>query len=393
MHFNPNTPFNDLPDLPPPIELETKAVLKASIAAREALAALRLAAQRLPNPEILVGSLSLLEAKASSEIENIMTTNDALFRHAALEDAAADPATKEALRYRQALFEGVRNLKDRPLSTRTAVDICRKIKGIEIDIRRTPGITLRNDRTGAVIYTPPEGEALIREKLANWERFLHEETGIDPLVRLAVQHYQLEAIHPFADGNGRTGRILNILFLIEQGLLDHPILTLSREILGTREDYYRLLLGVTRQGGWIEWISYFLEVVQESALASSQKAQRIEILMLDTEIFFRKLAPKIYSPELMGTLFSRPYCRIADLERAAIAKRQTASAYLQSLTNWGVLRDLKVGREKLFVHGKLLELLTTDGSRVTKYLPNALARPELMFPAGEETQPSASVQE
>lgn len=381
MPFDPVEPFNDLPDLPPPVELETKAILKASIAAREALAQLRLEAQRLPNPNILVGSLSLLEARASSEIENIVTTDDALFRQSAIDGEAGDSATKEALRYRHALYEGMRNLGDRPLTTRTAVAICRRIKGIDIEIRRVPGTTLRSSRNGAAIYTPPVGESLIREKLANWERYLHEDEA-DPLVRLAVQHYQFEAIHPFGDGNGRTGRVLSVLFLIEQGLIDAPILYMSREILASREDYYGKLLGVTRDGAWHDWIVYMLDVVRISARESSLQASRIAILMAHTELFIRKTAPALASRDLLDVLFTQPYCRIANLIERGIAKRQTASVYLRKLVDLGVLQEVRVGREKIFYHAKLAELLATDGSGIMPYQRNALARSAPLFPAG-----------
>ena len=207
--FDPTKPFNDLPDLPPSIELETKSVLKACITARAELAKLDAEAVQLPNPSILIATSMIFEARDSSAIENIVTTDDALFKQSELDEATADPATKEALRYRNALFQGYKSLSKLPISTRTAIEACGLIKGTEIGIRKVPGTTLRNSATGEVIYTPPVGEDDIRKKLANWEKFIHEPTDLDPLVRLAVQHYQFEAIHPFSDGNGRTGRIIN----------------------------------------------------------------------------------------------------------------------------------------------------------------------------------------
>src|SRR5262245_18657946 len=198
--MDPGRPFNDLPLLPPQVEVETRAVLKKCVGARTALAELRLAGQLIPDPGVLIHTIPNLEARASSEIENIVTTNDALFRAASLGDDAATPATKEAARYRTALYEGVEALKARPLSTNIAIEICRTIKGVQLDIRRTPGTTLRNSHTGEVIYTPPEGEGHLRNLLSNWERFLHERTALDALVGMAVQHYQFEAIHPFSDG-------------------------------------------------------------------------------------------------------------------------------------------------------------------------------------------------
>src|SRR3990167_7313448 len=228
--WQPHRPYNDLPRLPPTAELETKPVLKECVTARAALAELKQAAELIPNPAMLINTLPLLEARASSEIENIVTTADQLFRHLQA-DAGADPATKEALRYRRALLEGVQALKTRPLTTRTAEWICTQIKGVEMSMRKVPGTALANDATGAVVYTPPQGEARIRDLLANWERFLHEEETLDPLVRMAAAHYQFEAIHPFTDGNGRTGRVVNLLYLVEQGLLSLQVLYLSRYIV------------------------------------------------------------------------------------------------------------------------------------------------------------------
>ena len=196
--------------------------------ARTALAELRLAGHLIPDQRVLIHTIPNLEARASSAIENIVTTNDALFSQASLGDHEATPATKEAARYRTALYAAIEAIKTRPLSTRIAVEVCRAITGIDLDIRRTPGTTLTNSHTGEVIYTPPEGEARLRDMLSNWEAFANGNMEIDPLVRMAILHYQFEAIHPFPDGNGRTGRILNILSLIQDGLLDSPTLYLSR---------------------------------------------------------------------------------------------------------------------------------------------------------------------
>lgn len=206
-------PYNDLPRLPPQADVETRAVLKQCITARAALGELKQTALRIPNQAMLINTLPLLEARASSEIENIVTTTDKLFRNVGSEDQA-DPATKEALRYGRALFDGFKTLKEHPLSTRTAERICSTIKGVEMTVRKVPGTALANNATKEIIYTPPENETLLRDLLANWERYIHNETEVDPLIRLAIGHYQFEAIHPFTDGNGRTGRVLNSLFLI-----------------------------------------------------------------------------------------------------------------------------------------------------------------------------------
>ena len=364
--WNPGRPYNELPLLPPAAEVETRAVLKQCITARAALAELKQAGELIPNQAVLVNTLPLLEARASSEIENIVTTSDALFRHAGNE-AQADPATKEALRHSRALFEGYAALKKTPLNTRTAEQVCTTIKGVQMSVRRTPGTTLKNDATGEVIYTPPEGEALLRDKLANWERFLHNETDIDPLIRMAVGHYQFEAIHPFTDGNGRTGRVLNSLFLIQEGLLTLPILYLSRYIIQNKADYYRLLLQVTREGDWESWLLYVIKGVEETASWTTAKIAAIRALSEHTAEHVRDSLPKVYSHELVNLIFALPYCRIGSLTDAGIAKRQTASQYLKQLAEIGVLTEMEAGKEKLFIHPKLMQLLTRDDNKFTRY--------------------------
>lgn len=364
--WRPDQSYNTLPALPPVQVLETKPVLKRCITARAALAELKQAAELIPNQAMLINTLPLLEAKDSSEIENIVTTADRLFQHAQ-GDGQADAATKEALRYRTALHRGYRHLAERPLCTATAVEICRTIKGVDMDIRRTPGTQLVNDRSGKVIYTPPEGEQRLRDLLANWERFLHNETDLDPLVCMAAAHYQFEAIHPFTDGNGRTGRILNLLFLIEEGLLTLPILYLSRHLIARRADYYRLLLGVTREAAWEPWLLFMLEAVEATAHWTTAKIAAIRALAEHTGAHVRERAPKIHSRELADVIFEQPYCRIANLVEKNIAQRQAAARYLKDLAALGVLREIKVGKEKLFIHPKLMQLLTRDGNDFTPY--------------------------
>ena len=357
MRFKPQRPYNDLPLLPPEAVLETRAVLKACIEARAALGELKLAGDLVPNQGVLINTIPLLEAQASSEIENIVTTTDRLFQFANDIDGGADPATREALRYRTALYEGFQSLAKRPLTTGTAVQVCRTIKGVNLDIRRTPGTVLVNDATGEVIYTPPEGESLLRDKLANWEKFIHEAEDIDPLVRMAVMHYQFEAIHPFIDGNGRTGRVLNLLYLVEQGLLNIPVLYLSRYIIQHKADYYRLLLVVTTQDRWEDWILYMLQAVLETARWTTAKIKTIRELLEATAEKIRLQAGQIYSRELTELVFVQPYCRIGNVVDAGLAQRQTASVYLKRLCEIGVLKEIKAGREKLFINPAFLQLL------------------------------------
>ncbi len=359
--FDPKLPFNTLPELPPPVEsIETKEILKSCIKSRVALAELKQAAELIPNSAVLVNALPLLEARASSEIENIVTTTDKLFEYVDIAEDRADAATKEALRYRTALFEGSKMVQRGMLTTDMALQICSTIKGFELDIRAESGTTLKNRMTGEVIYTPPEGQKLLQAKLDNWADFMHRDTDIDPLVRMAVQHYQFEAIHPFADGNGRTGRILNILFLVQHGLLDSPILYLSRFIIQNKAAYYRLLQNVTREQDWSPWIQFILSGVEETCIWTTDKIKAIRELMEHTAEFTQSNLPKIYTWELVELLFKQPYCRIGNLVDAGIAKRQTASVYLKQLCDVGVLKEVKSGRENIFVHPKYIELLTGE---------------------------------
>lgn len=364
--WQPEHPWNALPRLPPAADPESKTVLKQCVTARAALAELKQAAALIPHPEMLINTIPLLESQASSEIENIVTTTDRLFQFAQSGDQA-DPATKEALRYRTALYEGYRSLRQRPLCTATAVEVCRTIKGVDLDIRRVACTALVNDRDGAVIYTPPAGEHLLRDLLANWERFLHEARDLDPLVRMAMGHYQFEAIHPFVDGNGRTGRVLNILFLIQEELLDLPILYLSRYIIANKADYYRLLLGVTREQAWEPWLLFMLKAVEETARWTTDKIAAIRTLAEHTATHVRDRLPKIYIRELVDVIFEQPYCRIGNLVERGIAQRQSASRYLKEMVAIGVLQEVSAGKEKLFIHPKLMRLLGRDENTFTSY--------------------------
>lgn len=358
--WRPEFPYNELPPLPPGVDLETKAVLKQCIGARAAVAELKQAAELIPNQGVLINTLPLLEAQASSEIENIVTTTDQLFQFRE-DDKNADAATKEALRYSRALLEGFRSLQHRPLTTRTAEEICTQIKGLEMQVRRVPGTALAR-QSGEIVYTPPVGEDLLRSLLANWERFLHEANDIDPLIRMAVAHYQFEAIHPFTDGNGRTGRVLNSLYFISQELLTLPILYLSRYIIQHKADYYRLLRDVTRNAAWEDWILFMLNGVRETSLWTVSKIAAIRTLQVQTADYVRKAAPKIYSHELVNLIFEMPYCRIQHLTAREIAGRQTASSYLKGLVKIGVLNERAFGREKLFIHPRLMGLVTRDSN-------------------------------
>jgi Fic family protein len=357
MLWSPEVPFNLLPPLPPEgLDLEPKLVLKATIEARTALATLAQAGRLLPNPNVLIHAVPLLEAQASSAIENIVTTADELFKHVG--SGGGDHATKEALRYRTALFAGVESIRARPLTAETAAKICSQLQGREMKVRAVPGTRIANPVTRQVVYAPPEGVDLIREKLSAWERFIHAQDDLDPLVRMAVAHYQFEAIHPFHDGNGRTGRVINILMLIEAGLLGDPILYLSRAMIGRKNDYYRLLRAVTAEGAWIEWVLYMLDVVRESAESTTRKIASIRTCQEDIAERARIATPGGRDAQFLAVLFEQPYSRISTVVERCEVSRQTASSWLHALVEAQLLSDVKVGRELLFVNHKFLNVLT-----------------------------------
>ena len=357
MVWSPDVPFDELPPLPPvDLDLEPKQVLKATVGARTALATLVQAGHLLPDPNILIHAVPLLEAQASSEIENIVTTADELFKH--VDSGGGNHATKEALRYRNALLTGVESIKNRPVTATTAARICSELQGRETAIRAVPGTRIANPTTRQVVYAPPEGVDVIHEKLSAWERFVHTQDDLDPLVRMAVAHYQFEAIHPFHDGNGRTGRVINILMLLEAGLLHEPILYLSRAIIARKNDYYRLLLAVTADGAWIDWILYMLDVVRDSAVSTTRKIAAIRICQEEIAVRARAATPGGRDARFLAVLFEQPYCRISVVVERCDVSRQTASSWLHALVEAGLLRDVKVGREVLFVNHELLEVLT-----------------------------------
>ena len=359
MPFDPLQPHNDLPLLPPACELETRRVLKKCVAAHRALAELKGAGDMIPNQAVLINAIPLQEAKLSSEIENIVTTQDALFQAALDESRESDPATKEVLRYRTALRRGCEVLQSGPLHISLLEELCGILRDEEVVFRSEDNVYLSNRSLRTVTYTPPVGTAVLRDKLGNLEDFLLAADELDPLVRMAVAHYQFEAIHPFTDGNGRTGRILNILFLLHAGLLRIPVLYLSRHLIQHKSEYYRMLLGVTQCAQWEEWLLFMLTGVEETAIWTTGRILAIRDLFEETLAHCRaRLPSKIYSKELVEMIFTQPYCKIQFLVEAGIAKRQTASEYLQALANVGVLEGEKQGREVLYKNPALLKLLS-----------------------------------
>lgn len=353
-------PFNELPPPPAADVLETKAVLKAAIGARAAIAQLDQASRAMPNPGVLINTIPLLEAQASSEIENVVTTSDDLFRHMDDDDSSTDPAVRETLRYRTALHAGFEMVQERGLTVRTAERVCSTIHAREMSIRALPGTRIANPATGAIVYSPPEGADVIRDKLSEWERFVHADDGVDPLVRMAAAHYQFEAIHPFSDGNGRTGRILNVLMLVEAGLLHLPVLYLSRYIIRTKDDYYRLLREVTSDGNWEEWILYLLTGVERTSAATVAKIGATRELQADFARRARAASKGGADAEFLAVLFEQPYCRIATVIDRCGVSRPTATRWLSELADAGLLDDHKVGRDRLFINRAFLTLLLSD---------------------------------
>jgi Fic family protein len=358
MSFDPNQPYNDLPLLPPPGDLETRQVLKKCVAANKALAELKGAGDLIPNQAILINAIPLQEAKLSSEIENIVTTQDALFQAAVDESRTTDFATKEVLRYRAALRRGSEALQSAPLRLALLEELCGILRDEKVAFRSDNNVYIGNLSQRSITYTPPASGAVLQEKLRNLEEFLLAEDDLDPLVRMAIGHYQFEAIHPFTDGNGRTGRILNILFLLHAGLLRIPVLYLSRHLIQHKEDYYQLLRGVTERAEWEQWLLFLLAGVEETAEWTTGRIVAIRDLLDETIVRCRSRLPsKVYSKELVELIFAQPYCKIQFLVEAGIAKRQTASMYLQELERIGVLTSEKQGREILYKHPALLKVL------------------------------------
>ncbi len=353
------TPFNDLPLLPPKEDLESRAVLKRCISANKALAELKGAGNLIPNQSMLINAIPLQEAKLSSEIENIVTTQDELFLAAMESKESADPRTKEVLRYRTALKVGSETIQEEPFSAALFAEICSTLRGEITTVRDKESVMIGNRTTGEVIYTPPRGHEILMKKLANLAEFMNQDSELDPLTRMAVAHYQFEAIHPFTDGNGRTGRILNILFLLHEELLNIPVLYLSRFIIENKSEYYKRLRGVTERGEWESWVLYMLEGVETTANWTTGRIQAIRDLFEETlEKCRQELPTKVYSKELVEMIFVQPYCKIKFLVDADIAKRQTASVYLQELEKIGVLEGEKSGREVIYKNPRLISVLT-----------------------------------
>ena len=353
-----------IPNLPLPYDLETKAVLKQLNKANKMLAELKGLATTIPNEQILISSLTLQEAKESSEVENIVTTQDDLYRASvSINQELQSAATKEVLNYRKALQHGFNLVRKRQLLTNNVIkEIQERLEYNRAGFRTVPGTALkRND--GTIVYTPPQDANEIAEYMKNLERFINDDSmcDFDPLVKMAIIHHQFESIHPFYDGNGRTGRIINVLYIVQNRLLDLPILYLSRYITRNKAEYYRLIQAIRDKNSdnaseWEEWILFMLRAVEETAFDTINLVKGIGKLMTDYKNILRPLFGKYYKHELLNNLFFHPYTKLEYFQRDMSISRQTASKYLDKIVSTGLLEKIKLGRENYYVNKGLMAL-------------------------------------
>lgn len=368
MTYDRNKPYNNLPLLPPAVIIEEDiSILKALVITSRALATVNMSIQRLPNPFILINTIALQEAKASTAIENIFTTEDELYKAISdnIKEDNANAATKEVLRYREALWEGYLLMKDKKqIDLAIIKGIFKQIKNTTAGLRPAQSLTVirrgqSEFRAGEIIYTPPRGEDVLQKLMDNLIDYLNddEKYPTDPLLKMCVAHYQFEAIHPFVDGNGRTGRILNLLYLVNKGLLSQPALYLSKYIILNKDDYYYNLGVVTQRGNWKEWILYLLDAVEKTALLTSQLIESI-LAQMEATLAQAKQKIKWYSKEVNELLFSQPYIKpklIGDFLK--ISSRTTLTKYFNELVANKILSVRKDGKEVFYVNDDLIKIL------------------------------------
>ena len=349
-----------LPRLPLEINLESKAVAKKTISARAALAELKGVTERVLARNILINTLPLQEARDSSAIENIITTQDDLYRSDAFARQFTTSAAKEVHNYAYALRAGFEDVQTHGLLTNAHIlQIQSTLEENNAGFRKLPGTSLKNEDTGEIVYTPPQNHAEIVALMGELETFINDGDLVDwdPLVKMAVIHHQFESIHPFYDGNGRTGRIINILYLVREGLLDTPILYLSRYINRNKADYYSLLQAVRTDGAWEDWLLYMLDGVEQTSRQTIRLVVNIQSLMSAFKRRFRSELPKIYSQDLLNVMFRHPYTKIEFVERELAKHRNTANRYLDEIVRIGLLRKIKIGRENYYLNDALFDLL------------------------------------
>lgn len=365
-----NSSAHTLPLLPDLGDIETRPVLKKLARAHQALAELKGVAASMPNQRILISTLSLQEAKDSSEIENIITTHDDLYRSDSVRRHFITLAAKEVHNYAEALRAGFERVQQTGLLTIN--DILTIQAGIEENhagFRKLPGTALKNDQTGETVYTPPQHPDDITALMSNLERFINDPDlcDWDPLTKMAVIHHQFESIHPFYDGNGRTGRVINILYLVQQGLLDTPVLYLSRYINQHKADYYRLLQAVRdnqhNSEPWQDWLIFMLSGVEQTARQTTTLVVQIRTLMQEVKHRLRIELPKLYSQDLINNLFHHPYTKIDFLMEELMIHRNTATKYLEELVRIGLLTKHKLGKDNYYLNTDLYDLLHGVGER------------------------------
>lgn len=355
-----NAPHRKLDMLPPSREnVETIEILKQTNRSTAALAELKGIAKTIPNQAMLINAIVLQEAKDSSEIENIITTQDELYKALTVNKSKVSAETKEVVNYRKAIFHGFDIVKTQGfLRVNNIVSIQQELIDNTAGIRSMPGTVLKNDQTGEIVYTPPQEKTEILDLLSNFMNYFNQNhDDLSPLINLAILHYQFESIHPFYDGNGRTGRILNILYLILNDLIDVPILYLSSYIIENKAAYYRLLNQTNRTGKWEEWVMFILKAVELTANGTISRINNINNLLDKTILKVQTRSPKIYKKELVELLFEQPYSKIDFVVRKLNVERKAASRYLRELEKIGIVESQKVGRETLYINKELIEVL------------------------------------
>jgi len=354
-------PYPKLKPLLPSIdEVETRKTLKAANRAISKVAELKGMANLIPNQQILINALTLKESKDSSEIENIITSEDELYKAIHAKEFNPTPQSKEVVNYRTALIKGSDLIKERGfLSVNNIIEIQSLIVGHNAGIKSTPGTVLKIEKTGEVVYTPPQDKMEIEKLLSNFIKYFNQDGNaqIDPLILMAILHFQFESIHPFYDGIGRTDRILNVLHLMLNNLLDIPVLYLSSNIIKSKAEYYKLLNDTNKTYNWENWILYMLDVVEKTAGQTIDQINEI-VLLLNTTIEEVKLkANKIYRKELVEALFEHPYSKIDYIVTSLDIERKVASRYLKKLEEIGILKSQKISRETVYVNLGLMEVL------------------------------------
>lgn len=348
-----------IPLLPPDQDIETKSVMRQLAASHRYLALLNGKSATIPNENILLNTLVLQEAKESSAIENIITSHDELYKAELFDSYFNDPAAKEVSRYADALKEGFRQIRNKvPITNNLIKATQQALEQNDAGYRRTPGTVLKNERTGEIVYTPPQDYRTIEYLMDNLVQFINDEamSDLDPLIKMAIMHHRFETIHPFYDGNGRTGRIVNVLYLVQEDLLSLPILYLSRYIIQFKSDYYYLLQHTRESNNWEEWLLFMLKGVEETAKQTLHLIDGVKQLMQDYKQIIRTNFPKIYSQDLLNILFKHPYTKIDFLVSELNVDRRTAASYLNKLSDYSLLRKTKIGKSNFYINTPLFNL-------------------------------------